>query len=147
MAASLNKVSLIGNLGKDPEIRTTSDGREIASFSLATSESWKDKASGERKEKTEWHRIVVFTEHLVNLVKNYVKRGSKLYLEGSLQTRKWIDNTGQEKYTREIVLQGYSSNITLLDSRAASEGDSFTSNSSANTKEFAHSELDDEVPF
>ncbi len=150
MASSLNKVTLIGNVGKDPEIRTTSDGREIASFSLATSESWKDKSSGERKEKTEWHRIVIFSEPLVNLVKNYVKRGSKLYLEGSLQTRKWVDNTGQERFTTEIVLQGYSANITLLDSRST-DAESFASggsnNASSNVKEFAHSELDDEIPF
>ena len=149
MASSLNKVTLIGNVGKDPEIRTTSDGREIASFSLATSESWKDKSSGERKEKTEWHRIVIFSEPLVNLVKNYVKRGSKLYLEGSLQTRKWVDNTGQERFTTEIVLQGYSANITLLDSRST-DAESFASggtSASNNAKEFAHSELDDEIPF
>jgi single-strand DNA-binding protein len=150
MASSLNKVTLIGNVGKDPEIRNMSDGKEIANFSIATSESWKDKASGERKERTEWHRIVVFNEALVNLVKNYVKRGSKLYIEGALQTRKWVDNTGQEKYTTEIVLQGYASNITLLDSRASSESGDFAvpGNASANNaREFAHSELDDEIPF
>jgi single-strand DNA-binding protein len=151
MASSLNKVTLIGNVGKDPEIRSTSDGREIASFSVATSESWKDKASGERRERTEWHKIVVFSEALVNLVKNYVKRGTKLYLEGSLQTRKWVDNTGQEKYTTEIILQNYSANITLLDSRSGNEsGDNFAlpgNASSSNIKEFAHSELDDEIPF
>ena len=103
MAGSLNKVTLIGNLGRDPEIRNTSDGKEVASFSIATTEAWKDKISGERKEKTEWHRIVVFKEGLVGIVKNYVKKGTKVYIEGSLQTRKWTNKEGQDKYTTEIV--------------------------------------------
>ena len=107
MAGSLNKVTLIGNLGKDPEIRTTNDGRELANFSLATSESWKDKVTGEKKDKTEWHRVVVFNEGLVRVIKSYVKKGSKLYIEGQLQTRKWVDNENQERYTTEIVLQNY----------------------------------------
>ncbi len=102
---SLNKVTLIGFVGQDPEIRATQYGREIASFSLATTESWKDKSSGERKEKTEWHKIVVFSQGLTGIIKNYVKKGSKLYIEGSLVTRKWTDKNGVEKYTTEIVLQ------------------------------------------
>ena len=111
---SINKVILIGNVGTDPEIRNTNDGKEIASFSLATSESWKDKNSGEKKEKTEWHRLVVFSQGLVGIVKNYVKKGSKLYIEGQLQTRKWTDKDGADKYTTEIVLQGFNSTIQLV---------------------------------
>lgn len=145
MAASLNKVILIGNLGRDPEIRSTNDGRQIASFSIATSESWKDKVTGEKKEKTEWHRIVVFNEGLVNVIKNYVKKGSKLYIEGQLQTRKWTDNDGQEKYTTEVVLQGYGSSLMLMDSRGQdmSPGRNDTSSDSG----FENSALDDEIPF
>lgn len=145
MAGSLNKVTLIGNLGKDPEIRSTSDGREIASFSIATSESWKDKVTGEKKEKTEWHRIVIFKEGLVGVVKNYVKKGSKLYIEGQLQTRKWVDSSGQEKYTTEIVLQGFNASLILLDSKGSSSTAYDTS--SNNVPNFDNSELDDEIPF
>jgi single-strand DNA-binding protein len=111
----LNKVTLIGNLGKDPEIRSTSDGQEIANFSLATTERWKDKNTGDKKEKTEWHKIVVFNS-LVNIVKNYVKKGTKLYVEGQLQTRKWTDNNGIDKYTTEIILQNFNSNLQILNS-------------------------------
>jgi single-strand DNA-binding protein len=110
----LNKVLIIGNLAQDPDIRQTSDGRELANFSLATSEKWKDKNTGESKDKTEWHRIVVFNQGLVNLVKNYVKKGTKLYIEGQLQTRKWTDNNGVDKYTTEIVLQNYNSNLKII---------------------------------
>lgn len=117
MAGSVNKVILVGNVGKDPEIRSTQDGREIANLSLATSESWKDKNSGERKEKTEWHRIVIFNEGLVKVVKNYVKKGAKLYIEGQLQTRKWTDKDGFEKYSTEVVLQNYGGTLTMLDSK------------------------------
>ena len=145
MAGSLNKVTLIGNLGKDPEIRSTSDGREIASFSIATSENWKDKITGEKKEKTEWHRIVVFKEGLVGVIKNYVKKGSKLYIEGQLQTRKWVDNTGQDKYSTEIVLQGFNSSLLLLDSKSGSAA--FETNSNNDIPNFDNSELDDEIPF
>jgi len=113
--ASLNKVMLIGNLGSDPEIRAFPSGGRVASFSLATSESWKDKATGEKKEKTEWHRISVFSEPLVALCERYVKKGSKLYLEGRLETRKWQDQAGQERQTTEIVLRPYAGEITLLD--------------------------------
>jgi len=110
----LNKVILIGNIGQDPDIRQTSDGREIANISLATTERWKDKNTGERKEKTEWHRIVIFTQGLVSVVKNYVKKGAKLYIEGQLQTRKWTDDNGVDKYTTEVVLQNFNSNLQIL---------------------------------
>lgn len=121
---SVNKVILVGSVGQDPEIRNTSDGREIASFSIATSESWKDKSTGEKKEKTEWHRIVVFSSGLAGIVKNYVKKGSKLYIEGQLQTRKWTDKNGVEKYTTEIILQNFNSTLQILDSRKSDEGQS-----------------------
>jgi single-strand DNA-binding protein len=111
---SINKVILVGNVGQEPEIRNTQDGREIASFSIATTESWKDKNSGEKKEKTEWHRIVIFSPNLVSVVKLYVKKGSKLYIEGAIQTRKWKDNAGVEKYTTEVVLQQYNSTLQIL---------------------------------
>src|SRR5690242_15397049 len=114
MAGSINRAILIGNVGKDPEIRSTSDGREIANLSLATSESWKDKNTGEKKEKTEWHRVTILNENLVNVVKNYVKKGSKLYIEGSIQTRKWTDKDLIERYSTEIVLQNYGGVIIML---------------------------------
>ena len=113
MVGSVNRVILVGNVGQDPEIRQTQDGREIANFSLATSESWKDK-NGEKKEKSEWHKILVFSQGLVSIVKQYVKKGSKLYIEGSLQTRKWTDNKGIERYTTEIILQNYNSTLEIL---------------------------------
>src|SRR6202043_4161070 len=115
MAGSVNKVILIGNLGADPEIRRTQDGRPVANPRLATSESWRDKATGERKERTEWHRVVIFNENLCKVAEQYLKKGSKVYLEGQLQTRKWQDQAGQEKYTTEVVLQGFSSQLTMLD--------------------------------
>jgi len=113
---SINKVIIIGNLGKDPEIRQTKDGKEIANFSIATSESWKDKSTGEKKEKTEWHKISIFSQGLVSIVKQYVKKGSKLYIEGALQTRKWTDDSGAEKYSTEIVLKDYNSTLQILNS-------------------------------
>src|SRR3981081_4227584 len=119
MAGSVNKVILVGNLGKDPEIRRTQDGRPIANFSVATSESWRDKATGERKEKTEWHRGVIFNEGLCRIAEQYLKKGAKVYLEGSLQTRKWQDQSGQDKYTTEVVLQGFNAQITMLDKSGA----------------------------
>ena len=115
MAGSVNKVILVGNLGRDPEIRSTQDGTKVANLSLATSESWRDKNTGERKERTEWHRVVIFNERLVDVVEKYVKKGSKLYIEGALQTRKWTDNTGAEKYTTEVVLQRFRGELTMLD--------------------------------
>ena len=117
MAGSVNKVILVGNLGKDPEIRRTQDGRPIANLSVATSESWRDKATGERKEKTEWHRVVIFNEGLCKIVEQYLKKGAKVYLEGALQTRKWTDKDGVEKYSTEVVLQGFNSQLTMLDGR------------------------------
>ena len=120
---SLNKVTLIGNVGQDPEIRSTQDGRELANFSLATTENWKDKNTGERQSKTEWHRIVVFSQGLVGVIKNYVKKGSKLYIEGALQTRKWTDKSGIEKYTTEIVLQNYNSNLQILNFTNSQDSD------------------------
>ena len=117
MAGSINKVILVGNLGADPEIRQTKDGRPIANLSIATGESWKDKNTGERREKTEWHRVVIFNEGLAKIAEQYLRKGSKVYLEGQLQTRKWQDQNGQDKYTTEVVLQGYNGNLTMLDSR------------------------------
>ncbi len=115
MAGSVNKVILVGNVGKDPEIRRTQDGRPIANINLATSESWRDKNSGEKKERTEWHRVVIFNENLCKVVEQYVKKGSKLYIEGQLQTRKWTDQAGVEKYSTEVVLQGFGGTLTMLD--------------------------------
>src|SRR6202008_1942867 len=117
MAGSVNKVILVGNLGKDPEIRRTQDGRPIANLSVATSETWRDKATGERRERTEWNRIVIFNEGLCRIAEQYLKKGSKVYLEGQLQTRKWQDKEGQDRYSTEVVLQGFNSQLTMLDSR------------------------------
>ena len=161
MAGSVNKVILIGNLGADPEIRRTQDGRPIANLRIATSDSWRDKASGERKEKTEWHRVVIFNENLCRIAEQYLKKGSKVYLEGQLQTRKWQDQQGQDKYTTEVVLQGFNSALTMLD-RAGGDrsGESYDNGNSdfgssrpaarqpamaaAGTK---RGDLDDEIPF
>jgi len=115
MAGSVNKVILVGNLGKDPEIRRTQDGRPIATLSVATSESWRDKATGEKREKTEWHRVVVFSEPMCRFAEQYLKKGAKVYVEGQLQTRKWQDQSGQDKYTTEVVLQNFNSQLTSLD--------------------------------
>lgn len=160
MAGSVNKVILIGNLGRDPEIRTTQDGRDIANITIATSESWRDKASGERREKTEWHRVVIFSEGLVTVTRNYLRKGSKVYIEGTLQTRKWTDQSGVEKYSTEVVLQGYGATLTMLDSKGGGgEGQSYGQSSSYNqdnnapaassgaSKQQAVEELDDEIPF
>lgn len=122
MAGSVNKVILIGNLGADPEIRRTQDGRPIANLSVATSESWRDKNTGERREKTEWHRVVIFNEGLCKIAENYLKKGSKVYIEGQLQTRKWQDQSGQDKYSTEVVLQGFNGNLTMLDGRSEGGG-------------------------
>lgn len=151
---SVNKVILVGNLGQDPEIRSTSDGREIANFSVATSENWKDKNTGERKEKTEWHRVVVFSPGLVGIIKNYVKKGTKLYLEGQLQTRKWSDSNGVDKYTTEVVLQNYNSSMQIIDSKGSGGGNSgpssYNNSSSApasSNNSIEVEEIDDEIPF
>lgn len=122
MAGSVNKVILIGNLGADPDIKRTQDGRPIANLSIATSESWRDKNSGERREKTEWHRVVIFNEGLCKIAENYLKKGSKVYIEGQLQTRKWTDQSGQDKYSTEVVLQGFNGNLTMLDGRSEGGG-------------------------
>jgi len=159
MAGSLNKVTLIGNLGNDPEIRSTQAGKEIANFSLATTESWRDKDTGERKDKTEWHKVVVFSEGLVNVIKSYVKKGAKLYIEGALQTRKWTDKDNIERYSTEIVLQGFDAKLLMLDGKGGSSDSSSysdqqdsrpASSSSAAPKakqNFAQEEFDDEIPF
>lgn len=157
---TVNKVILIGNLGKDPEIRTTQDGREIANLTLATSESWTDKNSGERKEKTEWHRVAIFNPGLVGLTKKYLHKGSKVFIEGQLQTRKWQDNSGQERYTTEVVIQGYNGALTFLDSNRggagasndADNGGGYKNNNNSRGNNQDHSndfavELDDEIPF
>ena len=117
MAGSVNKVILVGNLGKDPEIRTLNNGEKVANLSLATSEQWRDKSSGERKEKTEWHRVVIFNDNIVKVVENYLKKGSTVYIEGSLQTRKWTDQQGVEKYSTEVVIQRFNGQLTMLGGR------------------------------
>jgi len=162
MAGSVNKVILIGNLGADPEIRRTQDGRPIANLRIATSESWRDKNTGERKEKTEWHRVVVFNEGLCKVIEQYVKKGAKLYIEGALQTRKWTDQSGQEKYSTEVVLQGFNSVLTMLDGKGGGGGSSSGGGggdfgeddfgggggrSSGGGKANFTQDLDDEVPF
>ena len=151
MAGSLNKVQLIGRLGADPEVKQMVNGKSVARLSIATSQSWKDRNSGEKKEKTEWHRIVVFNEGLVNVVQQYLKKGAQVYIEGQLSTRKWKDEqSGQEKYSTEIVLQGYNSTLTMLG--AASSNNAGTSSSNKNndldqTNTQNNSDFDDEIPF
>jgi single-strand DNA-binding protein len=163
MAGSVNKVILVGNLGKDPEIRRTQDGRPIANLSVATSETWRDKGTGERKEKTEWHRVVIFNEGLCKVAEQYLKKGAKVYIEGALQTRKWTDQSGVEKYSTEVVLQGFNSTLTMLDGRSGGGGGSFGSDdsgdfgssspaSSAPRRAVAagggrNSDMDDDIPF
>jgi single-strand DNA-binding protein len=165
MAGSVNKVILIGNLGADPEIRRTQDGRPIANLRIATSESWRDKSTGERREKTEWHRVVIFNENLCKIAEQYLKKGSKVYLEGALQTRKWQDQSGVDKYSTEVVLQGFRGELTLLDRAGGggsgsdfgseeSGGDFGSSGPSAPRKVAAaavgggkRGDMDDEIPF
>lgn len=152
MSGSLNRSMLIGHLGKDPTIRATQDGREIASFSLATSESWKDK-SGEKQERTQWHNIVCFNEGLVKIIKSYVKKGSKIYVEGQLQTRKWQDKEGKDVYITEVILQGFNGSILLLsggESQGASKDNVKTESFKESAKKsegFVDDSLDDEIPF
>ncbi len=158
MAGSVNKVILIGNLGADPEIKTMQSGDKIVNLSLATSESWKDKATGERREKSEWHRIVIFNQGLVNVCENYVKKGAKLYIEGQMETRSW-EQDGQKKYTTEVVLRPYRGELTMLDSRnsggGASAGVGFSDNQSSYQQQSSQTnnnpapidELEDEIPF
>ena len=166
MAGSVNKVILIGNLGKDPEIRRTQDGRPIANLTVATSETWRDKNTGERKEKTEWHRVVIFNEGLCKVVEQYVKKGAKLYIEGALQTRKWQDQNGQDRYSTEVVLQGFNGQLTMLDgARSGGAGAGLQENGQSDYSDFAapaeskrggkggssgknfDKALDDEIPF
>lgn len=153
MAGSINKVILVGNLGRDPEVRATQDGREICNLAIATSDSWKDKNTGERKEKTEWHRVVIFNDGLVRVAKNYLRKGSKVYIEGALQTRKWTDKDGAEKYSTEVVLQGYGGNLTMLDGKGGDSGGSSdygdygAASSAPQRARVAEAELDDEIPF
>jgi len=154
MAGSVNKVILLGNLGADPDVRSLQSGGKVASFSLATSKRWKDKNTQEQKDKTSWHKIVVFGDGLVDIIEKYVKKGSKIYLEGELQTRKWQDQQGQDRYTTEVVLQGYNSNLTLLDSRNSNvpKDDNSTSQvenqNAIDTNQSSNSnDLDDDIPF
>ena len=165
MAGSINKVILIGNLGRDPEVRTTQDGNKIVNISLATSERWKDRNTGEQRERTDWHRVVIFNEHLGNIAEQYLRKGSNCYIEGQLQTRKWTDQQGIEKYTTEVVLQRYRGELTLLGGRGESQmasgnfdggSDNFgaeasgkgTSNTGASPPPMRNiSELDDDIPF
>ena len=152
MAGSLNKVLLIGRLGADPEIKQMVNGKSVARLSLATSQSWKDKNTGEKKEKTEWHRIVVFNEGLVNVVKQYLKKGAQIYIEGQISTRKWKDEqSGQDKYSTEIVIQGYNSSLTMLGSSGGGISNDMSNqqinkNSDQGVKE-SQNDLDDEIPF
>ncbi|MAU19187.1 MAG: single-stranded DNA-binding protein [Martelella sp.] len=157
MAGSVNKVILIGNLGRDPDIRTTQDGRKIASLSIATSESWRDRATGERKERTEWHRVVIFSEALAKIAEQYLKKGAKVYIEGQLSTRKYQGNDGQDRYTTEIVLNGFNAVLTMLDSTGgnrpppATDPDDYGRET---TRDSVHeparptpADLDDDIPF
>jgi single-strand DNA-binding protein len=167
MAGSVNKVTLVGNLGKDPEVRKMQSGDSVVSFSLATSDTWRDKNTGERKEKTEWHNIVIFNENIAKVAEQYLKKGTKVYIEGALQTRKWTDQSGAERYTTEIVLQRYRGELTMLDSKGEGggrdygDGDSGRSMPAASNSSFGgrapaaaasgggsfSRDLDDEIPF
>jgi len=165
MAGSVNKVILIGNLGADPEIRHTQDGRPIANLRVATSDSWRDKSSGERRERTEWHRVVIFNENLAKIAEQYLKKGAKVYLEGQLQTRKWEDQSRQERYTTEVVLQGFNAQLTMLDGKQRDSSTGEGEQRSGGGGDFGRSgpfsggggksggagafdkELDDEIPF
>lgn len=160
MAGSVNKVILVGNVGQDPEVRQFQNGGQVCSFSLATSENWKDKNTGERREKTEWHRISVFSEGLIRVVQSYVKKGSKLYIEGQLETRKWQDQNGQDRYSTEVVLRGFGATLTMLDSRNSGGDGGYTQDSVAYgnqgqggarqmdgpAQNFSQ-DFDDEIPF
>lgn len=158
MAGSVNKVILVGNLGADPDIKRTQDGRPIANLSVATSDTWRDKNTGERREKTEWHRVVIFNEGLCKIAENYLKKGSKVYLEGQLQTRKWQDQSGSDRYTTEVVLQGFNSALTMLDGRSEGGGSDYSraQDNRSGGSDFGQSgprdsvpagDIDDEIPF
>ena len=156
MAGSLNKVQLIGNLGRDPEVRNTQSGNQVVHLNVETGESWRDKSTGERREKTEWHRVVIWDTHLGDIAKQYLRKGSKVYLEGQLQTRKWTDQSGQEKYTTEVVLQRYRGELTMLDSRGEMGGGGDFGEPGYNSSmgepvpsraPVAGADIDDEIPF
>src|SRR3974390_536887 len=161
MAGSVNKVILVGNLGKDPEIRTTQDGQKIVNLTLATSDTWNDRQSGERKERTEWHRVVIFNDRVGDVAERFLRKGSKIYVEGSLQTRKWTDQSGQERYTTEVVIGRFKGELTMLDGRGEGTGDSGPRQSSARPAPARAGgggggpswdapkggDLDDEIPF
>ncbi|WOI54779.1 single-stranded DNA-binding protein [Parvularcula sp. LCG005] len=158
MAGSVNKVILIGNLGQDPEVRAFSNGGQVCNLSIATSESWKDKSTGERRERTEWHRVSIMSEPLVRVAQNYLKKGSKVYIEGQLETRKWQDKDGQDRYTTEVVLRPYRSELTMLDGRGDNAGGGYGQQISGGASSGGGSnpgyedrgskfELDDEIPF
>ena len=150
MAGSVNKVILVGNLGKDPEVRRMQSGDAVVNFSLATSESWRDKSSGERKEKTEWHRVVIFNKNLAEVAEKYLRKGSKVYIEGALQTRKWTDKDGNEKYSTEVVIQNFRGELTMLDTKGGEGGGGHgrvSSGAGDAPANFDRSEMDDEIPF
>jgi single-strand DNA-binding protein len=152
MAGSVNKVILIGNLGRDPEVRQTQDGLKIVHLSLATSENWNDKATGERKEKTEWHRIIIFNERLSEVAEKYLKKGSKVYIEGQIQTRKWSDSSGQEKFTTEIIVPRFRGELTILDTRNGGHNGEYEGGFSDSTHDRKPSsapshDFDDDIPF
>ena len=156
MAGSVNKVILVGNLGKDPEVRRMQSGDPVVNLSLATSETWRDKASGERKEKTEWHRVVIFNKNLAEVAEKYLRKGSKVYVEGSLQTRKWTDKDGQEKYSTEVVLQNFRGELTMLDGRSGEggggggggrSGGGYGGGGDAPSSFDRGGDMDDEIPF
>jgi len=147
MAGSVNKVILVGNLGKDPEVRRMTSGDPVVNLSLATSESWKDKASGERKEKTEWHRVVIFNKNLAEVAEKYLRKGSKVYVEGQLQTRKWTDKDGAEKYSTEVVLQNFRGELTMLDGKGDGSGGARSGGAGEAPASFQRDEMDDEIPF
>lgn len=161
MAGSLNRVMLIGNLGADPDIRTMQNGGRVCNLSIATSENWKDKNTGERREKTEWHRVAIFNEGLVGVCENYLRKGSKVFIEGQLETRKWQDQSGQDRYSTEIVLKGYGGNLTMLDSRNDNQGGGYQNNnygqqqsagggynqSQAAAAAPVHDDFEDDIPF
>ncbi len=164
MAGSVNKVILVGNLGKDPEVRRMQNGNPVVNLTVATSDTWRDKGTGERKEKTEWHRVVIFSEGLAKVAEQYLKKGAKVYIEGALQTRKWTDQSGAEKYTTEVVLQGFNATLTMLDGRSGGSGggyggddmgDSFGGGQSSSPPQRrvaaapagGRSDMDDDIPF
>ncbi len=152
MAGSVNKVILVGNLGKDPEVRRMTSGEPVVNLSVATSETWRDKASGERKEKTEWHRVVIFNENLAKVAEQYLKKGAKVYLEGALQTRKWTDKDGQDRYSTEVVLNRFNGTLVMLDGRSGGGGGGggevgYGGGAREQPASFQRDEMDDEIPF